>query len=132
VEYIQYRVERVRGKATVFASDALALIHEATAGQLRNVDRIATACLRTDASSSTSIANDSRTWSTTVDALRKIVETAYRGFFDRAAFRIAAPAGAPARLTCYDKIATTTPGEHPSPTHWSAVAGAACSAAGAT
>ena len=49
VEYIQYRVERVGGKATVFASDALALIHEATAGQLRDIDRIATACLRTAA-----------------------------------------------------------------------------------
>lgn len=49
VEYVQYRIERVGGKATAFASDALALIHEATAGQLRDVDRIATACLRTAA-----------------------------------------------------------------------------------
>jgi len=30
----------------VFASDALALIHEATNGQLRDIDRVATACLR--------------------------------------------------------------------------------------
>jgi type II secretory pathway predicted ATPase ExeA len=46
VEYITYRLERVGGKANVFASDALALIHEATAGQLRDIDRVATACLR--------------------------------------------------------------------------------------
>lgn len=47
VEYIAYRLERVGGKPTVFASDALALLHEATAGQLRDIDRLATACLRT-------------------------------------------------------------------------------------
>lgn len=46
VEYITYRLERVGGKPTVFASDALALLHEATAGQLRDIDRLATACLR--------------------------------------------------------------------------------------
>ncbi len=46
VEYISYRLERAGGKATAFASDALALIHEGTAGQLRDIDRVATACLR--------------------------------------------------------------------------------------
>ena len=46
-EYIAYRLERVGGTPTVFASDALALLHEATAGQLRDIDRLATACLRT-------------------------------------------------------------------------------------
>jgi type II secretory pathway predicted ATPase ExeA len=46
VEYITYRLERAGGKATAFASDALALIHEGTAGQLRDIDRVATACLR--------------------------------------------------------------------------------------
>jgi len=49
VEYITYRLEHARGKATLFASDALALIHEGTAGQLRDIDRIATACLRSAA-----------------------------------------------------------------------------------
>lgn len=46
VEYIHYRLERVGGKASVFASDALALLHEASSGQLRDIDRLATACLR--------------------------------------------------------------------------------------
>ena len=46
VEYISYRLARTGGKANVFASDALSLIHEGTAGQLRDIDRVATACLR--------------------------------------------------------------------------------------
>lgn len=46
-EYVQYRLQHAGTKATVFASDALALLHEATAGQLRDIDRISTACLRT-------------------------------------------------------------------------------------
>jgi type II secretory pathway predicted ATPase ExeA len=46
VEYVAYRLERVGGKPAIFASDALALLHEATAGQLRDIDRLATACLR--------------------------------------------------------------------------------------
>lgn len=45
-EYIHYRLERVGGKATLFSSQALGLLHEATAGQLRDIDRLATACLR--------------------------------------------------------------------------------------
>lgn len=45
-EYIHYRLERVGGKATIFSSQALSLLHEATTGQLRDIDRIATACLR--------------------------------------------------------------------------------------
>ena len=45
-EYVQYRLQHAGTKATVFASDALALLHEATAGQLRDIDRISTACLR--------------------------------------------------------------------------------------
>lgn len=45
-EYVQYRLQHAGSKPTVFASDALALLHEATAGQLRDIDRIATACLR--------------------------------------------------------------------------------------
>lgn len=49
VEYITYRLERVGGKTTIFASDALALLHEATAGQLRDIDRLASNCLRSAA-----------------------------------------------------------------------------------
>ena len=46
-EYIEYRLKRVGGRASVFASDALGLLHEATLGELRNIDRVATDCLRT-------------------------------------------------------------------------------------
>lgn len=45
-EYVHYRLGLVGGKATAFASDALSLLHEATAGQLRDIDRLATAALR--------------------------------------------------------------------------------------
>jgi len=45
-EYIRYRVERVGGKSTLFAINALGILHEATAGQLRDIDRVATASLR--------------------------------------------------------------------------------------
>lgn len=39
-------LDRVGCKSPLFASDALALLHEATKGQLRDLDRVATACLR--------------------------------------------------------------------------------------
>lgn len=45
-EYIQYRLQRASGKPTAFASDALSLLHEATSGQLRDIDRLANASLR--------------------------------------------------------------------------------------
>lgn len=45
-EYLIHRLERVGGKQTIFASATIALLHEATSGQLRDVDRIATECLR--------------------------------------------------------------------------------------
>ena len=45
-EYINYRLERVGSKTSPFASDAISLLHEATGGQLRDIDRVATACLR--------------------------------------------------------------------------------------
>lgn len=46
VEYIEHRLTRVGGKSSIFSSEALAVLHEATAGQLRDIDRLATACLR--------------------------------------------------------------------------------------
>ncbi len=45
-EYVNYRLERVGCKTSPFAADAVALLHEATGGQLRDIDRVATACLR--------------------------------------------------------------------------------------
>jgi type II secretory pathway predicted ATPase ExeA len=45
-EYLAYRLERVGCKSSLFASDAVSLLHEVTKGQLRDLDRVATACLR--------------------------------------------------------------------------------------
>ena len=45
-EYVHYRLGLASGKPTAFASDALTLLHEATAGQLRDIDRLATNSLR--------------------------------------------------------------------------------------
>lgn len=45
-EYIDHRLRRVGAKKMLLASDALTLLHEATAGQLRDIDRIATKALR--------------------------------------------------------------------------------------
>ena len=46
-EYIAYRLGLVGAKPSLFASDALALLHESTSGQLRDIDRLANAALRT-------------------------------------------------------------------------------------
>lgn len=49
-EYVAYRLKRVgAGRKDVFSSDALAMLHEAAAGRLRDIDRIATASLKTAA-----------------------------------------------------------------------------------
>lgn len=45
-EYVLYRLELAKGRSTVFASEALTLLHEATGGQLRDIDRLATSSLR--------------------------------------------------------------------------------------
>lgn len=45
-DYVRLRVGRVGGAKDLFASDALAMLHEATSGCLRETDRIATAALR--------------------------------------------------------------------------------------
>jgi type II secretory pathway predicted ATPase ExeA len=45
-EYIAYRLERVGGKPAIFSSDAIAMLHEATDGRLRDIDRIAGEALR--------------------------------------------------------------------------------------
>lgn len=46
VEYVHFRLGRVCGDRELFSSDALALLHEASAGHLRSIDRLATAALR--------------------------------------------------------------------------------------
>jgi len=45
-DYVRARLARVGGSKELFSSDALTLLHEAAAGSLRDIDRIATAALR--------------------------------------------------------------------------------------
>lgn len=49
VEYICHRLEQAGAVPTIFASDALTMIHEATSGRLRDVDRLATLALKSAA-----------------------------------------------------------------------------------
>mgnify|MGYP001032105292 CR=1 FL=1 len=46
-EYIEYRLKQVGCKRDVFTENAVALIHEASLGRLRDIDRLATAALKT-------------------------------------------------------------------------------------
>ena len=45
-EYVAYRMKSAGCDREVFSSDALSLIHEASRGHLRDIDRIATDCLK--------------------------------------------------------------------------------------
>jgi type II secretory pathway predicted ATPase ExeA len=45
-EYLRHRLNHAGCGHEVFAADAIALLHEAASGTLRNIDRIATACLK--------------------------------------------------------------------------------------
>ncbi|MEZ4383406.1 MAG: AAA family ATPase [Nannocystaceae bacterium] len=45
-EYVDYRIRRAGATSMPFTSDALTTLHEATAGQLRDIDRVATKALR--------------------------------------------------------------------------------------
>ncbi len=46
VEYIEYRMKRAGAEKALFTSDVLAMVHEATHGRLRDIDRLATSCLK--------------------------------------------------------------------------------------
>lgn len=46
VEYIRYRFERAGCHNEILTSDAIAMLHEAASGSLRDIDRIATAALQ--------------------------------------------------------------------------------------
>ena len=48
-EYLGRRLQLAGAKSEIFTSDAIALIHEAASGSLRDIDRIATRALRTAA-----------------------------------------------------------------------------------
>jgi general secretion pathway protein A len=45
-DYVRLRVTRVGGSKELFASDAIAVLHEAAAASLRDIDRLATLALR--------------------------------------------------------------------------------------
>ena len=45
-EYLAHRLEGAGGKSTAFSSDAVAMLHEASSGRLRDLDRLATETLR--------------------------------------------------------------------------------------
>jgi general secretion pathway protein A len=45
-EYVAHRLSRVGGRQEVFTSDALAMLHEAATGRLRDVDRLASEALK--------------------------------------------------------------------------------------
>ena len=49
VEYIAHRLEQAGHKGHPFSSDALTMLHEATHGRLRDIDRIATMSLKATA-----------------------------------------------------------------------------------
>lgn len=46
-DYLRARLARAGCAREVFASDSITMLHEATGGALRDLDRLATACLRT-------------------------------------------------------------------------------------
>jgi general secretion pathway protein A len=41
-DYVAHRPQLAGGKQSLLSSDALAMLHEATSGSLRDIDRIAT------------------------------------------------------------------------------------------
>jgi type II secretory pathway predicted ATPase ExeA len=45
-EYLCYRMKRAGIEREVFTGDAAAMLHEAAAGGMRDLDRLATGCLR--------------------------------------------------------------------------------------
>jgi type II secretory pathway predicted ATPase ExeA len=49
VEYVHHRLKAAAGDQELFSSDALAILHEASGGHLRSIDRIATHALKTAA-----------------------------------------------------------------------------------
>lgn len=48
-DYVAYRLKASGCKREIFTSDAIAMIHETALGSLRDIDRVATAALRTSA-----------------------------------------------------------------------------------
>jgi general secretion pathway protein A len=44
-EYLRYRLKRAGVEREVFTADAVAMLHEAGVGGMRDLDRLATACL---------------------------------------------------------------------------------------
>jgi type II secretory pathway predicted ATPase ExeA len=49
VEYVEHRMKRAGAARPAFLADALTMLHEATSGRLRDIDRVATAALKSAA-----------------------------------------------------------------------------------
>lgn len=49
VEYVEHRTKKAGANRPAFLADALTMLHEATSGRLRDIDRVATAALKTAA-----------------------------------------------------------------------------------
>jgi general secretion pathway protein A len=45
-EYLRYRLKRAGAEREVFTADAVAILHESAVGGMRDLDRLATGCLR--------------------------------------------------------------------------------------
>lgn len=45
-EYVEHRLRKVGATKLLLGADALTILHEATHGQLRDIDRVATSALR--------------------------------------------------------------------------------------
>ena len=54
-EYLAHRLRAAECSREIFASDAVSLLHEAALGALRDIDRLATACLKSAARRKTKI-----------------------------------------------------------------------------
>lgn len=45
-EYVEHRLEQAEAERNPFTSDAIAMLHEAAGGAMREIDRVATTCLK--------------------------------------------------------------------------------------
>ena len=79
-EYLRYRLKRAGVEREIFTADAVALLHEAASGGMRDLDRLATSCLReapaksasSMSATSSSPSSTATAWSATRDRLRPL------------------------------------------------------------
>lgn len=73
-EYIDYRIRAVSSANNPFSSDAVAILHEASSGRLRDIDRLATNALRHAASRKVRIVDRSVVGKVIGDHLNNLVD----------------------------------------------------------